>query len=626
MDRNVINNIKSLSLDMINKANSGHPGIVLGAAPIIYTLFSRHLIANPYDEKWVNRDRFVLSAGHGSALLYSTLFMGGYDLNINDLKNFRQIGSNTPGHPEYNLTKGVEATTGPLGQGLAMAVGLAVAEKKLEIINKAINYKVYVLCSDGDLMEGISYEACSLAGSLKLNNLIVLYDSNNISLDGSTKNVFNEDVLKRFEAQGWATNYVKDGNDLDQIDLAIAIAKQSDKPTLIKIDTIIGQDSIYQNTSVVHGKSLDKDDLFGIKTKLGVDQTAFYIDDDAKEYFKNQILTRSIDKYNAYNTPDISKLNVDLSSLKGKIENDELRKSNGKIISYIGNLNPRFISGSADLATSTKTDIVNQDKVNDVYSGQNISFGVREHAMGAIANGLALSGFYPVISTFLTFADYLKPSLRLSALMNLPVTYVFTHDSIAIGQDGPTHQPVEQLVSLRSIPNLNVFRPCDYNELIGAWEYITAHHNPNALVVTKDVVPTLADSSTDISKGAYIIRREIGKLHGVIIATGSEVHTALQVASKLYDDHKLDLRVVSMPAMNLYIKQTKEYQESILPTGYRVVAIEFGSSFSWYKFVYNENYLINVNNFGKSGKPNDVTEAMHLDFNSICQKIEKLFK
>ncbi len=633
MDREIVNNIKTLGIDMIDKAGSGHPGIVLSAAPIIYTLYAKHMNVNVNDPLWENRDRFVLSAGHGSALLYATLYMAGF-LSLDDLKKFRRINSKTPGHPEFGVTNGVDMSTGPLGQGLASAVGMAIAgkqlNKKYEIPKRSklgkeqslFDYHVYVLCGDGDLMEGISYEATSLAGSLKLNNLIVLYDSNDISLDGKTKGVFDDNILERFKALNWNTILVKDGTLISNIDKAIEEAKNSDKPTLIQIKTILGDGSINENTNKVHGSPLDKDDITKLKLKLKIEPEEFYVDMEAKENFSKQISERSLKKYNLFNQLSLE-LNytkqdnkIDLSHLVFDSNlKESLRVTNGKIMKEIERKLPNFIGGSADLSSSTKTIINN-----------NINFGVREHAMGAILNGLALSNYHAFGSTFLVFSDYLKPSMRLSALMNLPVTYIFTHDSINIGQDGPTHQPIEQLISLRSIPNMNVFRPADAKEIVGSWEYIINNKKPSCLVLSRNEVSlNKLTNSKSVMYGGYIVRKE-NYLHATIISTGSEVELSIKIADYLYETYKLDIRVVSMPNRELFLNQSKEYQESIVPKGYRTIVIEAGSKYGWEGFVYSDKYLITLDKFGCSGTSEEVLNEMDFSYDKILQKIIKLLK
>ena len=662
MDEKIINNIKALGIDMISHAKSGHPGIVLGAAPIMYTLYANHIIVNPENPNWINRDRFVMSAGHGSALLYATLFMSGFDISLNDLKNFRKINSKTPGHPEVGITPGVDMSTGPLGQGIASAVGMALGEKileskylfpaknKLDDEEPLFNYKVYALVGDGDLMEGISYEAASLAGSLKLNNLIVLYDSNDISLDGRTDNVFTENVIERFEALGWNAHAVKDGNDIGEIDKAISRAKGSSKPTIIQIKTKIGDGSLLEGTNEVHGKILSKDDINQLKNKWQIENKSFTVDracyvDMAKRVSERglshyQEWTAQYDKYVAEkldnNDADLRFLfgeqtSFDIDSLELQFKEDlreATRVTNGKILEKIADEIPYLIGGSADLSTSTKTLLSKYPFVtSENYNGRNIAFGVREHAMGAILNGLALTGFRTFGSTFLAFADYLKPAIRMSSLMNLPVTYIFTHDSINVGQDGPTHEPIEQLVMLRAQPNINVYRPADAHELMGCWQNILNQNQPSALILSRNETVLIGSTNADeVKYGGYIVRREVKNLHGIIIATGSEVQTALLVAAQLYSQYKLDIRVVSMPSVELFEQQTKTYQEEILPKTIKKVVIEASSSYSWHKYVYNDDYLITIDKFGASGTPEQVLEYCGFDFKTIIERVKKLLK
>lgn len=656
MDNEIISNIKTLALDMIENAGSGHSGIVLGAAPIIYTLYSRHLNINLNDPTWINRDRFILSAGHGSALLYATLFMAGYNITLDDLKNFRKIDSKTPGHPEYKVTPGVEVTTGMLGQGLATAVGMALGEKiladkylipkksVLTINNHLIDYNVYVLCGDGDLMEGISYEAASFAGTQKLNNLIVLYDSNNACLDSKTDVTFNENVTNRFKAMGWNTIKVKNGNSVSAIDRAIRKAKNSSKPTLIEIKTIIGYGSSKAGFNEAHGKAVDKFELAKIKQDLNIPNEMFYVNEKAKEEFKKMISSHSNPKYslwaNNYDTyvktylgGEYEKLNYlfdrdgkyDLFSYNWDFEKDmkeELRVTNQVIMNKISKMIHFLIGGSADLSSSTKTILDGDFILPSNYNKKNIYFGVREHAMGAILNGLSLSKFKVFGSTFLTFSDYLKPSIRMSALMNLPVIYIFTHDSVNIGEDGPTHEPVEQLTMLRSIPNLNVYRPADAKELIGCWNEIINASNPSALVISKQELSILPSTSFKyVSLGAYIVYQPVNTFNMIIIATGSEVHTAIHLANDIYNEKKISVRVVSMPCMELYLKQNIDYQNRLLPRNVMTFVIEAGSSLSWGRFIYDESYLITINKFGKSGKSNDVLKSLNFDYQSIKMHI-----
>lgn len=657
MDNEIINNIKTLALDMIENAGSGHTGIVLGAAPIIYTLYSRHLNINLNDPSWINRDRFILSAGHGSALLYACLYMAGYNITLDDLKNFRKIDSKTPGHPEYGVTPGVEVTTGPLGQGLATAVGMALGEKilgdkyvipkksVLTISNHLIDYNVYVLCGDGDLMEGISYEAASFAGTLKLNNLIVLYDSNNVSLDNKTDVTFNENVMNRFKALGWNTIKVKNGNSVSAIDRAIRRAKNSSKPTLIEIKTIIGYGSNKAGTNEAHGKAIDKFELAKIKQDFNMPNEMFYVNEKAKEEFKKMISAHSSSKYNlwannydnyvkTYLGGEYEKLNYlfdrvgryNLLDFNWDFERDmkeELRITNQTVMNKISKIVPNFIGGSADLGSSTMAVLSDSNNiVSNNYNGKNIYFGVREHAMGAILNGLSLSKFKVFGSTFLVFSDYLKPSIRMSALMNLPVTYIFTHDSVSIGQDGPTHEPVEQLTMLRATPNLCVYRPADAKELVGCWNEILNAKNPSALIISKQELSLLpATNAKYVNFGAYIVYQPIDTFNVIIVATGSEVHTAIHLANDLWNEKKISVRVVSMPCMELYLKQNKEYQKKLLPRNIVTFVIEAGSGLSWGRFIYDESYLITIDKFGKSGKSNDVLKSLEFDYQSIKMHI-----
>lgn len=661
MDNAIIANIKTLGIDMIDAANSGHPGIVLGAAPIMYTLFAKHLNISIRDANWINRDRFVMSAGHGSALLYATLYMAGFDISLEDLKHFRKVGFKTPGHPEHGVTPGVDMSTGPLGQGFASAVGMAIASKKLreetklpkksalEAEKSVIDNRVYVLCGDGDLMEGISSEAASLAGHLKLDNLIVLYDSNSVSLDGPTSLTFTEDVLGRFKAFGWDTILVKN-NDVKEIDKAISKAKNNIKPTIIEIKTKIGEGSFVEGTNKAHGRPLRKEDIEQLKNNLNMPQGSFYVSEQAKMEFQRQISERTGEKYlewsNNYKLYDQGELNLkhelydfvfgydqnvylDVEEFKF---DDELREptrdTNNKVINRIANKLPNFIGGAADTASTVNTNIEKSDVISaESFKGRNICFGVREHAMGAILNGLALYGYRPFGGTFLSFSDYMKPAIRMSALMNLPVTYLFSHDSILIGEDGPTHQPVEQLASLRAIPNLNVFRPCDANELVNTWSYILKSKKPSAIILSRTDVRILDTTKKgDVGSGGYIVRQEDGKLDGIIIASGTEIYTAFLVAHNIKRKYNLNLRVVSMVCRELFEQQLPEYKNAILPRGYKKFVIEAGSKLGWEGYVYSNDYLFTVDKFGVSGPRDQVLDYMKFDYNTIEDGIYNLLK
>ena len=647
IEEKIIGEIKSLGLDMIEEAGSGHPGIVLGAAPILYTLYLNHLRFDASNPNFYNRDRFIMSAGHGSSLLYSIFYFAGYDLSLDDLKAFRRLNSKTPGHPEYKKTPGVEMTTGPLGQGFATAVGYAIAEKHTEaLINKkekVIDYNIYCLCGDGDLMEGVSYEAASLAGSLKLDNLIVLYDSNKTTMDGKIDNVFDEDITKRFESMNWTVLTTSD--EPQDIDDAIIKAKEADKPTIIQVATTIGKDSSLADSNKSHSGCFDKEEISKIKTTLGVRDIPFTISNEAVEEFRSYIKERNKDLVTNFDeikemldeekmcilnkliNPDKSIKLTTLDYTKPDDNEELLRISANKVLNSYSLISPLIIGGNADTSSSTKIYLNELTPfTKDNYIGRNINFGVREHAMASIANGLALAGYRPFVSTFLSFSDYLKPALRLTALMDLPVTYIFTHDSISIGQDGPTHQPVEQLVSLRAVPNMEVFRPADSNEVIGSFKTIYENNSPSSLIIGRDAIKILESTSISAtSKGGYIVHNEERKLDGVIIATGEEVTLALEVM-QLLKEKGYDLRVVSMPSIERYNNLTKEEKEELLPLGVKKFVIEKGSSYSWYSFVYKDSYLFTLDKFGASGKTEEVNSFYGFTKEEISLKIEALLK
>lgn len=651
-DEKIINQLRGLGIDMINKAGSGHPGIVLGAAPILYTLYAKHLKFDPNYPDFFNRDRFILSAGHGSALLYSTLYMSGFDISIDDLKDYRMINSKTPGHPEYGVTPGVDMTTGPLGQGLATSVGVAIAESHLEAeYNKMqkdlINFNTYVLCSDGDLQEGVSYEACSLAGTLKLNKLIVLYDSNDISLDGELNKTFNENIEMRFTSMGWNYLKVNDGEDVDAISKAISEAKKStDKPTIIEIKTTIGKYSKYEGTNKIHSGVISSDDTTLLKEKLKIRDILFNVTNDVIEDFQYMIQERNcdlvsnfIDKFNKLDLEQQKKLNslfrnnytIDLKDLIYEKPDDNLeslRDTSSKVLNSIVKNNSFILGGSADLFSSTKTYINDlEDFSSKNYSGRNIYFGVREHAMGSIVNGISLVGFKSYASTFLTFSDYMKPAIRMASLLKLPIIYIFTHDSISIGSDGPTHQPVEQLTGLRSIPNLEVFRPCDANEVMGVYKTIIKKEDgPSVISLSKTKLPILeTTSSGGVEKGAYIVKKESRKLDGIIISSGEEVHQAIEVSKRL-NTKGIDLRVVSMPSIKRFLEQDDLYKEEILPVGIKKIVIEAADSLPWHSLIFNSKYLITLDSFGSSGSKEDVYKKYGFDIDSLEERVENLLK
>ena len=644
----IIDQIRCLGIDMIKEANSGHSGIVLGAAPILYALYAHHLNIDPTNPKYFNRDRFVMSAGHGSALLYATLYMAGFNITLDDLKSFRQIDSITPGHPEYGVTPGVDCSTGPLGEGIATAVGMAMAEANLRTRYKGlIDHYTYVLCGDGDLMEGISYEACSLAGMQKLNKLIVLYDSNNISLDGKTSLTFTENVAMRFIAQGWNVITVEDGNNYEAISKAIDEAKKQDeKPTLIEVKTTIGKYSKLEGTNEVHGKVLDDDDISSIKEKLDIRDIPFAVSQNTIEEFQYIInkrcknLSEKFDeKLSKLDDKEKNELNYFINDNK-KIDVKELfydapeelaeatRVTSYKILNAVVKNKPYIIGGSADLFGANKTYIEDGGNFSrDNYLGKNIYYGVRENAMGAISNGLALHGFRPYLSTFMVFSDYLKPSLRLSCMMNLPNIFIFSHDSISVGEDGPTHQPMEQLLTLRAMPNLDVFRPADANEVIGAYNAIfNKESGPSVISLSRNTVPILGETkANEVEKGGYIALETRNKPAGIIMSSGEELHLALEVAKRLMVKG-IEVRVVSIPNLGRFLKQSPEYIESILPVEVRKIAIEASSSMSWSKLIYNSKYLITLDEFGASGKKNDVYKKYGFDVDTLEEKIEELLK
>ena len=648
-EKRIVDDIRLLSLDMIHNAGSGHPGICLSAAPMMYTLFANHMVYDLEKPDWCNRDRFVLSAGHGSALLYATIYATTGDFSLEDLKKYRQINSQTPGHPELNINKRIETTTGALGQGFATAVGMAIAEKHLESKYNTkkktlFNYNIYCLCSDGDLMEGISYEAASIAGEYQLNNLIVLYDANKMTLDGPLDKEYNERIADMYLALGWNVLIVKNGDKVSEIDKALDTANKSKQPTLIIVNTILGINSEYENTNKIHSK-LDEDDLHQIRIKLKGGEP-FSLDEENLHLLRKNIKERNDFAYsdwykdyqeyiNGLNDSEVEKLNdlindediiLDLEKVidKEKLFIDKsMRDLNFQVMNVISTFIDRFIGGSADLSSSTKTYLKNGGNYSkENYQNKNIFFGVRENAMGAILNGIALTNIRCFGSTFLTFADYLKPSIRNTAIMNLPVTYIFTHDTFLIGQDGKTHQPIEQLGMLRSIPNLEVYRPCDYKELIGSWQLILKNKKPSALVISK--YPTESYKYTSVeetSLGGYVISEVKNRLDVILIASGSEVTIAMKLKQELLKSY-IEARVVSMPNIKEFFKQSKEYQNQVLPKGYKRMVVEFSNDSMLYRLVKNEDDLININTFGKSGTKEQLLQDFELDLASIVIKIK----
>jgi len=648
-DKKMIDDIRGLSIDMIHEASSGHPGIALGCAPIIYTLFTYHMNFDLNKKDFWNRDRFVLSSGHGSSLLYAMLFCIFDDYNLNDLKEFRSIYSKTPGHPEYNINNRIDCSTGPLGQGVANAVGMAISSKILAGTyntkkNSLFDNYIYCLCGDGDLMEGVSYEALSLAGKYNLDNLILLYDNNKVSLDGEVSAFEENAILDTCSSLGFEVIEVKNGESVKEISKAISYAKKSSSPCLISINTTIGKYSMHEGTNKIHG-SLDIEDYNNIKTKLKREE-AFSFDKVNMAMFRQFMKERCDGVYNEwYSKYEVFKNNAsqdEVDSLNFILNNEDvnlkldkvidtdklfvdktLRDINYQIMNVISAFVPNFVGGSADLSTSTKTYLKGKgDFSSEDYKGRNIAFGVREHAMGAILNGMALCNFRVFGSTFLSFCDYLKPAIRMSAMMKLPVCYIFTHDSILVGQDGPTHQPIEQIGSLRSIPNFTVYRPSDYKELIGSWNEILESAKPCALVLPRNHTETLEFTNPEgIRYGAYIISEVRKSLDVILIATGSEVELAMKLKDELLKNY-IEARVVSMPNMENFLAQDEDYRNEVLPRGYKKMVIEFSNDPSWYRLIDSDKDFIGVHSFGKSGSKEDILKEFELDIASLIIRIK----
>ncbi|MCK2020435.1 transketolase [Peribacillus frigoritolerans] len=663
LDALSINTIRTLSIDAIEKANSGHPGMPMGAAPMAYKLWTEYMNHNPKNPDWFNRDRFVLSAGHGSMLLYSLLHLSGYGLSIDDLKSFRQWGSKTPGHPEFGHTAGVDATTGPLGQGIAMAVGMAMAERHLaESYNRdsynVVDHYTYSICGDGDLMEGVSAEAASFAGHLQLGRLVVLYDSNDISLDGDLSQSFSESVADRFKSYGWQYIRVEDGNDLQEIAKAIEEAKTDEaRPTLIEVKTVIGYGSPNRSgKSAVHGAPLGADELKLTKEAYKwTFEEDFHVPEEVYSHFNEAVVDAGAQKEEAWNElfknykeahPELAQ-QLELA-IKGELpaewdqeipvyeEGKTLasRASSGEVLNAIAKKVPSFIGGSADLAGSNNTAIKGEtDLLPGNYSGRNIWFGVREFAMGAALNGMALHGGLKVYGgTFFVFSDYLRPAIRMAALMGLPVNYVFTHDSIAVGEDGPTHEPIEQLASLRAMPNLGVIRPADGNETAAAWKVAMESTNkPTALVLTRQGLPTIKGTSETayegVSKGAYIIsasKKEVAD--ALLLATGSEVNLAVEAQEALANEG-IDVAVISMPSWDRFETQSKEYKQSVInPAVKKRLAIEVASPFGWDRYAGDEGEILAINHFGASAPGGKIMEEFGFTVENVVALVKEMLK
>lgn len=656
IDQLAIDTIRTLSIDAINAANSGHPGLPMGAAPMAYALWGKQLNHNPAHSKWFNRDRFVLSAGHGSALLYSLLHLSGYNVSIEDVKQFRKLHSKTPGHPEFGHTDGVDATTGPLGQGIANAVGMAMAEAHLASkFNQSgfpvVDHYTYALVGDGCLMEGISYEAISMAGHMKLDKLIVLYDSNDISLDGELNLSFGENMQKRAESANWQYLRVEDGNDIEQINKAIEAAKQNDsQPTIIEVRTIIGYGSKVAGTNKAHGNPLGKEEAIATKEAYGwKHEEEFTVPAEVKAHFE-QLKQNGQAKEEAWNQLIASykaqhpALGAEFEQIiDGSVVIDaadiltfdssktlSTRVASGQAINHFVKSVPSIFGGSADLSHSTMTDISGEQVFAvESYAGRNIYFGVREHAMGAAGNGMALhGGVKPFVSTFFVFSDYLRPSIRLAALQKLPVTYVFTHDSVAVGEDGPTHEPVEHLAALRTIPGLTVIRPSDANETANAWAYaLQQNEGPVALVLSRQNLPIYEATKGNVealANGAYVLTETNNQPEVILIATGSEVSLAVSAKAEL-EKENLSVRVVAMPSRELFERQSEAYKQSVLPASVtKRLAIEAGISLGWERYTGPSGKILSIDTFGASGPGTEVLEYFGFSVDNVVRLTKEL--
>ncbi len=660
LDQLCINTIRTLSMDAVEEANSGHPGTPMALAPVVFTIYDRFMKFNPENPGWLNRDRFILSAGHASMLLYSTLHIAGYQVSVEDIRSFRQLNSKCPGHPEYGHTPGVETTTGPLGQGVATSVGFAIAEKWLATrYNKPgynlLDYKIFALAGDGCMMEGISGEAASLAGHLGLDNLVWIYDNNHITIEGSTNLAFSEDVATRFIAYRWNVQRVGDANDQEMLSRSIRFAeKEKGRPSLIIVDSHIAYGAPKkQDTHGAHGSPLGEDEIRATKLFYGWDpDNKFFVPDEVKQY-SIDLAARGKSQNEDWNNL-FARYKTDYPELAGELELIQKRElplgwdasvpafepgtkisgraASGKVLNAIASKIPFMIGGSADLSPSTLTDLKNEQSFQkNNFGGRNLHFGIREHAMGAIINGIALSGLKTFASTFLVFSDYARGAIRLSALMNLPVTYIFTHDSIGVGEDGPTHQPIEQIGSLRAIPNLEVIRPGDANEVAVLWKYIIESKNtPVALILSRQDMPVLDRTkyapAEGALQGAYILADSIVSPDIILIATGTEVSLAVEAYEELMKEN-IKARVISMPNWNLFERQSPEYREKVLPTAVRArIAVEAGSTFGWSRYtgLPGEGEVIGMSTFGASGKLSELLVEFGLTVGAIVKTAKSI--
>jgi len=646
-----IQNIRFLGLDMINAANSGHPGIVLGAAPVLYSLFQYHLNASAKDPEWFNRDRFVLSAGHGSALLYASLFLAGYDIPLSELKRFRQLGSMTPGHPEYRHTPGVEATTGPLGQGIGMGVGIALAETYLgATFNKEglrlVDHYTYVLCGDGDLQEGVAMEALSLAGHLQLNKLIVLFDSNDVQLDGPTKNAVSENIRMKMESVGFNYLFVDDADDVLGVSIAIEKAKQAGKPAFIEIKSVIGEGATKQGTSAVHGAPLGMEETLRMKKVAHYPEEPFHIDPEVVEHFRTRFGKRGEEAHEVWNFmfeeyrrqyPAEAEALADIIDGKLSISwtdflkedalgfKEATRNSIGKIIPKLSERSVALVGGSADLTASTKVKGIGGNFTKENPLGRNINYGVREHAMGAITNGLTLHHLKAFSGGFFIFSDYMKPAIRIAALMGIPSVFIFTHDSVGVGEDGPTHEPVEQLAMFRETPNVVTIRPANSNETRYAFRYaLEAKTAPTILALSRQDITVEHQSDYEMFlQGAYVASDK-PDFEGILIATGSEVELAVKAQDYLLKQHNIPVRVVSMPSMELFARQPESVQEQVLPANItNRLAIEMGSTGLWYRY---SRHVLGIDTFGVSAPLDDVLTHFGFTVENVANTYLKLRK
>lgn len=651
-DQKAVDALRFMSIDMIEKAQSGHPGITIDAAPMAYVLWEKFLNFNPTDDKWINRDRFILSAGHGSALLYSLLHFNRFDVTLGDIKSFRQLGSKTPGHPEVGHTAGIDATTGPLGQGLAMSVGMAMAERHLASIYNKPGYELfdhytYVIAGDGDLMEGVSQEAINIAGDKKLGKLIVLYDSNDISLDGPLSLSTAEDEKQRFEAAGWDYIKVTNGNSLEEIEKVIETSKTTNKPTLIEVKTVIGYNTPDAGTNMVHGAALGADNVASTRKAYNWEFRPFEYPQEVYDRFGEYVEKKKsaytkwmelFEKYHKEYPEEYAQLTSDVLSTNGMVDEYQTgdriatRVASSDALQQLAKLNPQFWGGAADLASSNKTVLKGDGNFTpDNYTGRNVYYGVREFGAAAATNGINLhGGSKAYVSTFMVFSDYQKAAIRLAAIQHLPSVFIFTHDSLAVGEDGPTHEPIEQLAMLRTIPNIQVFRPADAHETLEAWKVIVkTTDKPSIMVASRQKLPVLEETKeADVSKGAYVVSpAKTKEPDGILLASGSEVSLALEAKRELQKQGEYDVQVVSVPSIERFKQQPKDYQEKVIPGGVRHrLAIEMGNTQAWYQFVGLDGCVIGVDTFGKSGKGPEVVADYGFTVNHVVDVFNEMWE